>query len=142
MTKLNFYDEIERTLYHWIENKVGRRGQSQKRPCRNDYKLKSLKRIKNEMNNLTNDKLSVMIPSWTRRLESLKSPISKTVMSDLAKFETLIRKEIKDRTRRMQENRIESFIEDLNLREFYDEKKFNDNIRESSMSSWNHLTIR
>ena len=94
------------------------------------------------MNNLTNDKLSVMIPSWTRRLESLKSPISKTVMSDLERFETLIRKEIKDRTRRMQENRIESFIEDLILREFYDEKKFNDNIRESSMSSWNHLTIR
>ena len=81
------------------------------------------------MNNLTNDKLSVMIPSWTRRLESLKSPISETVMNDLEKFETLIRKEIKDRTRRMQENRIESFIEDLNLREFYDEKKFNDNIK-------------
>ncbi len=45
------------------------------------------------------------------------------------KLEEIIRKEIKNRFQRMQDNRIESYIEDLNLREFYDEKKFNDNIK-------------
>ncbi len=74
----NFYDLIEKTLYQWIEDKVGRKGQGHMKPYRNDYKLSELKRIKNEINKTQIQKINSLITGWGKRLESIKIHVSKS----------------------------------------------------------------